>query len=148
MSDVITALKRLERAGAEQGKTAEKLKSATTELANYLVDLLPAVDYGDDLEAGIRLPRGYCIDPGGSLSTGAWSEGGMVLSRHPEDITRTDALHLAHDIATGWLDELAAWLEDENAENENAAETLRRASAAARAATPSLAASAEVARAR
>lgn len=135
MSDVITALKRLERAGAEEGKTAGKLKSATAELASYLVDLLPAVDDGDDLEAGIRLPRGYCLDPGGDLGTGAWSEGGMVLSRHPEDITRADALHFAHDIATGWLEELAGWLEDENAENEDAAETLHRASAALAAGT-------------
>jgi hypothetical protein len=101
--NTIDALKRLERAGSENSRTTEKLKEA----AGLTLDCLNELG----IPADKLLPRGYTLNT-------------------LDECTRTGAMRVASLVATGWLDELALWMEKENSTTTEAVETLRRAAEA------------------
>ncbi len=128
--NVINALKRLERAGSEHSRTTEKLVQAADQLADHIIEtslmsLERNAPYTGDVIADL---------PGAYYAVGPRR---IVLGRYvlePEDssvgsgtATRMSALAFAQDIARGWLDELAEWLEKRAAEDEAAAETIEQA---------------------
>lgn len=141
MSNIISAVKRLERAGSENSRTTQKLFEAARQVAELIKDMVPA---------GARLPRGYyvkkvhsnvgscsflCRDfPGdypGEVKTHYIDGIGEYLHR---DIhcwipgqDRNTVLKFAEDVATGLLDEIAEWLEKRNTEAQKLAETLKKA---------------------
>lgn len=129
MADVISSLKRLERAGAEDSRATQKLCQAADVLAEHIIVLLPGGTWGEN-----NLPRGwshdgrylvaprYEIEPGDSVA-GIDAEGVGGADRQ-------SALWLAEAIATGWLDELAEWLEAKGAESEAATQRILAAVAA------------------
>ena len=117
-NSVINALKRLERAGSEHSKTTQKLIEAAGGLAEHIGTTLAGTQGGSDI-----LPRGYIIQAGSLARREAW---GVYYLGH-DQATRESALHFAHDIATGWLDELAEWVEAQGKENTEAAAKLDRA---------------------
>lgn len=120
MSNVIDALKRLERWGSEDSKATQKLRDAASSLAAHISTLVPS-----DTE----LPRGYSARQyGNAASLYLWEpdDNDWASVAH----TRDNALDFAEDIATGLLDELAAWLEQRTGESDGAAATLRRAAEA------------------
>ena len=130
-NDVINALKRLERAGAEDSRTTEKLRAAARVLSDHVVDQL-----SEDVveETSLRrepsyvfmlprreMPRGYALACR-SQADGFYS---FVLAEFRQDqgwfavdSDRQAALRFARAIATGWLDELAEWLENRAVEAE------------------------------
>ncbi len=104
MSDIINALKRLERAGSEDSRQTKKLVRSAETIGDYIATFCPAEATGWDGEEGVDLPRGYCVSPTtGHLCCGNWPQVGA---------DRVRALAFADDIASGWLDELSAWLEE------------------------------------
>jgi len=122
---IVNALQRLDRAGDEASKANEKLKAAAVQVAQHI-----AAKVGGYAERGfLTLPRGY------SLSAHAVKENGPLCLKSDlrgyifdeEHITAESALHLARDIANGWLEDVTAYLEARTQEAERAAETLREA---------------------
>jgi hypothetical protein len=138
--NVITALKRLERAGSEDSRTTEKLRQAARLLSEHVVSQLTDNVIGecrlrrepdhDEPAPDRELPRGYALmkrykaDGSNYLVLANWREpAGWV----PVDHDRQSALAFARDVANGWLDELAGWLEARAAEAASAAQTLEQA---------------------
>ncbi len=125
MLSVIDSLKRLERIGDERGATVGKLTESARELSAHLVKYLPKGDGGGDY---IELPRRYWLRGDGSL----WAE--MPSRSEPavrlDNPDRDTALGLARDIATGWIGELADWLQEHQVQDEQAIAMLRAASTA------------------
>lgn len=129
---VIDSLKRLERAGSESSRATEKLRLAARDVAEAIEAI--SMDF-----LGVVLPRGYVVE---------MREGSVYLmSREQDDNdycptryafysysrtppTRTAILEFASDIADGWLDELATFLEARQAESIKAAEILEAAKVA------------------
>lgn len=123
MSDVINALKRLERAGSEDSVATRKLCEAAETLAARVVELLPPVPFAGVLE----LPSDWQSD-GYRLRWTDYDKTYDVGSGAAPD--RQAALQFAVAIADGWLDQLAAWLESRTADSDAAAARLRAASKA------------------
>jgi hypothetical protein len=127
-TNVINSLKRLERAGSEQSRTTEKLLDAAHILSQHVVEHLPhdvqlgANVYGDEMVERL-LPRDIAIDRQRQLAY--WDH--MIDRYVAVDSSREMALHFAHDIADGWLNELAAWLEERAAEDAAATQTIEQA---------------------
>lgn len=125
---VVDALKRLERAGSEQSRLTEKLLDAAHILSQHVVEHLPhdvqlgANVYGAEM-VECPLPRNIAIDRQWQLAY--WDH--MIGRYLAVDYNREIALRFAADIADGWLDELAEWLEQRAAEDEAAAETIEQA---------------------
>ncbi len=131
MASIIDSLKRLERAGSEHSRATEKLHTAARDVARLVKELVPV---------GVILPRGYEVrrihsNVGSDLflvAGGYWVDGcggylhGDFRCPIPPQ-TREASLRFAEDIATGWLDELAEWLEQRAAEDEAATATLQAA---------------------
>ncbi len=131
-SSVISALKRLERAGSENSRATEKLIEAAGIVAEQIIAATP--------EPELQLPRGYHVEPlrvgerrGLFLSCGTQLvSSGVGYYPNPtggfyifiERTSREAALHFAADIASGLLDEIAAFLEQRAAEAASAAGTL------------------------
>ena len=126
MSDVINALKRLERAGASNSKSTKKLFEAAETAAHAIKQIVPE---------GVELPRGYCVIEHKSnvgyasfLVHGSEEESeyidGIGTYLHGDfhcEIpaqTRRGCLEFAEDIASGLLDEIAAFLEQRAATEE------------------------------
>ena len=114
-NSVINAVKRLERAGSESSKATKKLVEAAGVLGDWVANLKGVPGGGE------ALPRGYWVEAIGS------SYKLCRPSRHYDKCIygdkwteREEALWLAEDVARGWLDELAAWLEKRTAEAKNA----------------------------
>lgn len=147
-NDVINALKRLQRAGSETSQSTEKLHEAVRVLASHITRLVPD---------GVELPRGYramvvASNVGGETFLTLPSEdrdewtgergvvyvdglGGPLHGDFRCEIpaqTRKTSLAFAADVADGWLDELAAWLEARGAEDKAATERLQKAAGAMR----------------
>ena len=99
MASVIDALKRLERAGAEDSAHTLKLRQAAAALAEHLVQQIRA-------ERTLNLPRGYEVD-----DKQLWLCGDLQ-PLNPFLPSREQSMDFASSIATGWLDELATWLEE------------------------------------
>ena len=139
---IIDSLKRLERAGQGHSKATQKLHAAAADLAYQIEQIVPE---------GIEMPRGYTVryvqtGVGGEyfltravFEDGEWKEqyidgfGGYLhgdFSCWIPAQTRETSLAFASDVATGWLDELAVWLESRSAEAEKAEAVLRAAKAA------------------
>lgn len=134
------ALARLERAGSEHSRATEKLRQAVYAVASHLLDRL--IEAGVDQElttpAPIHIPsypaRGgnpelpvYLYYWGGP--TLVWEEQGVEtrLSHHGgehDEIPRDIALDFARGVATGYLDRVAAWLEERALAAQEAAEKL------------------------
>lgn len=124
---VINALMRLERAGSESSKTTEKLLSAARLVSEKICQ-----SYKLPLEAsetggfGVELPRGYILfsfsdaDPN---ERRAICTGGVDFP-DPVFDDRDSALRFAQDIATGWLDDLAAFIESQTTSDTDAADVL------------------------
>lgn len=119
-NSVINALKRLDRAGSEHSKTTQKLIEAADRLAEHIEAALGDVVGPEAAE----LPRYYFIGRDALRLGDAYAE--KYWLRHGY-MTRQFALHFAHDIATGWLDELAEWVEKQDEGNAEAVATLHRA---------------------
>lgn len=129
---VINAVKRLERAGSENSRATQKLFEAAKIVADSIEENVPA---------GVRLPRGYIVR---RVQSNLGSE--KFLCRGTDDLTvfvdgiggylhgdfqcwipaqnRKTVLDFAADIASGLLDEIAAWLEERATQANKAAEVL------------------------
>ena len=127
---IISAVKRLERAGSENSRATQKLFEAAREVACFIEKQVPI---------RVQLPRGYYVRQISSnvgvekfLSTeyGRLIDGidGYLhgdLHRWIPGPDRATVLEFAKDIATGLLDEIADWLEARAAEAEQATEVLK-----------------------
>jgi hypothetical protein len=127
--NLINALARLERAGAENSKATKKLHEAATTIAVKIEECVPV---------GVDLPRGYkvvrrCSNIGADLflldsadryidGTGGYLHRDFHCKIPPQ--TRVGSLQFAKDVSEGLLDEIAAWLEERVATVEQAAKTL------------------------
>ena len=142
-SNTINALKRLERVGSETSRATEKLYDACIIVANAALDSIPCHEITEQSMADgyyyTGLPRGYTLHFAGCdrdveyhLSWRKDPDNPCVdvnlNSREDEHeelgIRRNAALHFARDVATGWLDELAEWLEARTQKSEAAAAKL------------------------
>ena len=144
---VVNALKRLERAGSEHSRATEKLHAAVRVTAAEVIRIVPE---------GVELPRGYRVrsiqsNVGNdyfltyrSRDNGTWEGADETFDAYVDGCggylhgdfhcpippqTRTKSLTFAKDVATGWLDELAAWLEARAAEDAAATASLEAARA-------------------
>ena len=128
MSDTImNSLKRLERAGSEHSKAAEKLKQATVDVAGTIARILHETGITADGLGGVQLPGriGYTWFEGPVLEM--YSEDSVeTLSAEP---SRAACLAFAEALAGGWLDELAGWLEQQTDKDEAAREHIEQAAA-------------------
>lgn len=129
------AIARLNRAGDENSRTTQKLFDAAKEVATLIENSVPI---------NARLPRGYvvrelrsnvgyasflesphCNNDGDTFFIDGF-EGYLhndfhVRVRKP---SRNIIMQFASDIADGWLDEVAAWLEDRSVKSAEATATL------------------------
>ncbi len=124
---VVDSLKRLERAGSKDSAQTAKLVGAVEALAAHLGAYIPEDE---------TLPRDYRLvaytdysQPVGGAKRREWH-----LQRWDYDHQRWEgtnwresALLVARDVATGWLGELAAWLEERTTQDTTAVETLKSA---------------------
>lgn len=144
---IIDAVKRLERAGAEESQMTRKLKEAAAETARLIINIvaitekIPVIDldlFVNDPESCdlLVLPRDYMAvrfsweeDKGGNseiikcdtlfltkpssydLDSDTFWKSDLL---HPS-ICRAVALDFAEDLADGLMDEIAEWMEKENA---------------------------------
>jgi len=129
-NSVIDALKRLERAGSENSRATQKLRESATLVGNK-------ISYEMGLPRGIELPRGYTILGVGeynqpylhqSVGAGEW-DGEPQFANVEEGASRDVLLRFAADIAEGWLDEVAAFLEERVRESDNAVQVLANGAA-------------------
>ena len=107
------AIARLTRAGSEYSRTIDKLRTSVDELAAFLAKTLPQEG------AVIKLPRGYVFQ--------WWPSGEYFLMKKEQETTgvrvlihltrenkpRKELLDFAEEIAKGWFDEVAQFLEEE-----------------------------------
>jgi hypothetical protein len=139
-NSIINAVKRLERAGSENSRTTQKLFGAARQVAELIEDMVPA---------GEELPRGYYVKKvqsnigyGLFLCYDELVENNLEITRYIDGIggylhgdfhcwipgqDRDTVLQFAKDVATGFLDEIAEWLEKRAEENQKATEVLENA---------------------
>ena len=140
--DLISAVKRLERAGDENSKATKKLHEAAKTVA-YLIEAQAPV--------GVKLPHGYSVErvksnvgsdefltvPHDKVNEFGereyfWIDGcgrylhGDFHAQVPGQ-TRAGSLKFAKDVAEGLLDEIAEFLEKRKEESESAATVLEQA---------------------
>lgn len=122
---IINALKRLERAGSEHSRTTAKLVTAANTLADHIIGQLIEMERDATSDLVAVLPQGvrYCVGPR-RLCLGE-DELGEDIAVGSETTTRSSALNFAHIVASGWLEQMAGWLEQQNAANEKAAGALK-----------------------
>lgn len=141
MSNTINALKRLERAGSAISRATQKLFEAASIVAAEIEDACPT---------NVRLPRGYRVERYRSNvgaeyflthdagldeygcqrsdfvdGTGGYLHGDFSCPIPAQ--TRRGVMRFAEDIATGLLDEIAAFLEARTKEAEEKAMILKEA---------------------
>jgi hypothetical protein len=133
-NNVINAVKRLERAGSENSRATQKLFEAASKVAGLVEKMAPD---------SVKLPRGYKV-----IYASANIGGCHFLIRGDEEEenadfidgigeylygdfncfipnqTRRSVLKFAEDIAGGWLDEVAAFLEERAKKSDENSETL------------------------
>lgn len=112
---IINSVARLQRAGDASSGANRKLLAAAVRVAEYVAGLVP--------ESG-KLPRGWEVCEGWDAPY-LRSYRGDVLTE--DAITLDAARHLAHDVADGWLAEVAAWIEDQAQQAERDAAALEGA---------------------
>ena len=113
---IVNALMRLDRSGDENSAANAKLKAAAVQVAQHI-----AAKVGPDT----ALPRAYFTGRDGKLYGCRTPEAVTLAMFDPMDINA--ARQLAQDVATGFLDEVSAFLEARTQEAERAAETLKGA---------------------
>jgi len=119
-NSVINALKRLERAGAENSETTRKLIEATRVLSEAVAARIKS-DY-------MELPAFYrCRFHGEDTCWLESSEGTMGWSSLSANCDRDMALRFAGNIAQGWLNEVVQLLEKRKQEDQEATTSLEAA---------------------
>lgn len=129
-NDVINAVKRLKRAGDENSRATQKLRDAASTVAGTVEQFF--ADQGTHC-----LPRDYCVNVGRYtylLSPPVADDDNIMESiRYPlypgsdnPPTPRRVLLDFAKDIANGWLDEVAVWLESRTKAADVAADTILR----------------------
>ena len=125
MADVIDSLKRLERVGAENSKTTQKLIDAANSLEDLLVAQFPHQTRVEFRRAGETRGFGkppyfldYAIDDGHLVNQSIY---------RPVGADRTSAMRFAEDIADGLLDVIEAVLAEMQKEAAPAARVLQEA---------------------
>jgi hypothetical protein len=142
MSDIINAVARLERAGSENSRVTNKLHAAASTVADWIEGQVPV---------NVLLPRGYRVKRVKSNvgytdflvresketneygepvllwidGTGVYLHGDFHAAIPSQ--TRHGSLLFANDVASGLLDEIAAWMEKLAAECDSAAKVLENA---------------------
>lgn len=123
--NAVTAVARLERAGAEYSKAMAKIRDAVDTLVKFLAEKLPEVSGRRPFD----LPRDYTFEywPSREYKLTKWpvgqrTHGRPIFSLTQESKYREDLLRFAQDIAEGWLDELSAHLTREGRTFEEAAD--------------------------
>ena len=121
--NVIDSLKRLERAGAENSRTTEKLRDAAAKVAEKVENLTKGLDVA-------FLPRGYRIEnhrgsdylmsPEIDMEDYCPQRFALYPGSSMQEPTRAAILRFAEDIEGGWLDEVAELLESRAVENDEA----------------------------
>lgn len=138
MSDVISSLKRLERAGSENSKATEKLIAAAGAVAYTIAEMIPAACFGaDDFSANCYSDNCFVLARANTLDLIVDAENWRTGVRkvylgqmdHTVDADRDHALQFAAQIAEGLLDELAECLEAMGQASEKATEMLETAKA-------------------
>lgn len=133
------SLQRLADAGEKNSVSTEKLVNAANDLAVKIAGYLPAY---------VRLPRGYQLVIAGTDRDGydrhlakynTHHEVGNSIFGKPINLCdgwsyfapadRQDAIQLAKDIESGWLEEVASFLESRAGQANDATDILRHASA-------------------
>lgn len=133
------SLQRLADAGEKNSVSTETLFNAANDLAVKIAGYLPAY---------VRLPRGYQLVIAGTERDGydrhlakynTHHDIGNSIFGNPINLCdgfsyfahadRKDAIQLAQDIASGWLEEVALFLETRAGQANEATDILRRASA-------------------
>ena len=144
--DIISAVKRLERAGDENSKATKKLHEAAYNVAQLIIKIVPL---------GVKLPRGYKVrhiksNVGSADFLTYWqpTPSDKAYSERPDlegetmwidgqgsylhgdfnawipNQTRAGSLKFAKDVAEGLLEEIAEFLEKRKAESEEATSAL------------------------
>lgn len=136
MSNVIDALKRLERAGGEFSRTTKKLRYSAVVVADKILEMTEPLYAGNqDWGSAVALPEGLEIHFIGDGKTPvltfdhytAWSplSSRVADSRNESDpASRQDVLRFSKMIADGYLDRLAEWLEKKTAAAEKLEKSL------------------------
>ena len=139
---VIDDLKRLERAGQENSATNKKLCKAAVQAIWTVINAVEQVGPGFPLpdEEPLELPRGYRMQEADVTLLSEdhleyeppETDGGHILKLHvwgpcfsfwvgsgefEDDLCLSEARALAKDVATGWLAEVATWIEEHTREN-------------------------------
>jgi hypothetical protein len=136
MATIIDSLKRLERAGSENSRATQKLREAAMDLAATIEQMAVQGDF-----VNVPLPRDYIVEGGNQTYLMSRSQGVDDYAGYPiryafycgerrERPTRAAILEFSADIASGWLDELAEFIESRQAQSDAAAEVLEAAKAA------------------
>jgi hypothetical protein len=119
---IVNSLMRLDRAGDAHSAANQKLLAAAVAVTAHVAERV-----GE----GATLPRGYTTEgfglyiPGRERLHGPCLTWNRLMYHYTQDrITLEAARHLAHDVADGWLDEVAAYLEARTTEAERANTTL------------------------
>jgi hypothetical protein len=118
-NEVINALLRLQRAGDKNRQATLKLRKAARELAMHVMTLLPEeIISATELDRYTYLPRGYyargwhnLLSPDRSWELTIYHKLSPRLEDQPVAASRDTAFRFAEDVTTGWLDDLADWLE-------------------------------------
>jgi len=147
---VIDDLKRLERAGGEYSKTSQKLREAVISVAEKILELTESLPEGTELprdylidtrcggSGGNRVCYRYLIkvekipDLGyeeykivnGALDKDFYIMGDIVDGTLVRVVPRELCLQFAKDVATGWIDEVAAVVEKFTEETISAVEDM------------------------
>jgi len=130
------AVRRLQRAAAENSRVTRMVFQAARVIQDYVLGMVPGHMQAEPADCWDRpssypiLPRGYAAVVGNEhvmymlarldQANGSWYWRGV-------DESREDVLAFARDVANGWLDELAAFLESDSASAANALQTLQEA---------------------
>lgn len=139
------AIARLERAGAENSKATKKLRAAASALATWL-EAQPGIPVDTEMPRGYYIHRvrsnvasalflcrdvpDYTYDTREMCrvyidGTGAYLHGDF----HCEipECSRAALLDFAADVAAGWLEEVAQWIEERAAKDASASSVLEQA---------------------
>jgi len=117
---LINSLKRLERVGSENSRCTEKLREAVREVADIICDQIEVPAYPIEL---LDLPRNYQLTYRKTLC----SPGGYQDFQMDEKPDRIACLNFAHDVATGWLDEISDFIQARIEKEKKAVEKLETA---------------------
>ena len=125
-NDVINAVKRLDRAGAENSRITEKLRDAVMTVAANIEARMPMNLHTLTLPRGYRLTRDVgAVDlESPEIVDNEYTPYRVRLNRAYDEISRNVALQFSEDIASGLLDEIAERIEKLTAAEQAALESI------------------------